>query len=311
MQEKKNLWLLISLCVLTVLTAVAVYWVNRSRYVQVDQHIFQVADLKAIDQVILQKQQHKTLLTFDGTRWRVNGTTADRGMVDVLFATLQQAQPKRQVSGKIADTLNVELKATGVQVTLVSQGKTELTFTAGGNASKTQAYFAKDDAVYVMVIPGYRVYTSGIFELDETGWKDKYVFHLNWRNFQSLKFTGNENPSNDFEIDMGKTYFEVKGIANVDTTRLNDFVDAVSLLTVDQYLTDTEALAYDSIIRITQGIDIQVGDIGGKTYSLTVYPQPGKKQVLGLIDGQQAALFDSRKLVPVLKNKNWFARQAH
>ncbi len=37
-----------------------------------------------------------------------------------------------------------------------------------------------------MNIPGYRVYVSGIFELDESGWREKRVFAFNWQNFQKL-----------------------------------------------------------------------------------------------------------------------------
>jgi hypothetical protein len=308
MYQKRNIRLLISLCVLSILTAVLMFWMNRSANVTVDKSILRAEDLKAINKVILEKEGEKIELSFDGARWKVNDQLADRSMIDVLFATLQQAEPKREVSEKLADTLKAELKASGVHVTLLKDNQTELSFWAGGNNAKTQAYFAREstDEVYVMVIPGYRVYTSGIFELEESGWKDKYVFNFNWRNFQSLNVIAADTPENSFEIAMGKSYFEVKGLAHVDTTRLNDYIDAVSLLTVDYYLTKAESQQYDSVFAADNGFEIKVSDIGNRSYSLKLYPQADEQQVLGVFQGSQAARFDARKIAPLLKTRSWF-----
>lgn len=309
MHEKRNIRLLISLCLLSALTAVVLFFITRSEKQLIDKSVFQVADLKAINKVILEKQNEKIELTFDGARWKVNGNLADRAMIDVLFATLQQAEPKRAVSEKLADTIKAELNVDGVRVTLMKDTEPELTFWAGGNQAKTQAYFAPvdEDEVYVMVIPGYRVYTSGIFELEEAGWKDKYIFNFNWRNFQSLDVLVTDNPANNFEIAMGKSYFEVKGLAQVDTTKLNDYIDAISLLTADYYLTKSETAENSDVFAATEAVEIRVHDIGGKAYSLKLYPKPGEEQVLGMFQGTQAARFDARKIAPLLKNKSWFA----
>lgn len=311
MHQKRNIRLLISLCVLSVFTAVLMFFSNRSVSEAVDKSTFRVDDLKAIDKVVLEKQNEKIELTFDGARWKVNGQIADRSMIDVLFATLQQAEPKRGVSDKLADTIQAELKAEGVRVTLLKGHETELAFLAGGNQSKTQAYFAKadEDEVYVMVIPGYRVYTSGIFELEESGWKDKHVFNFNWRNFQSLHVVADDDPGSSFEIAMGKSYFEVKGLARVDTARLNDYIDAISLLTVDYYLTKAESQEYADMLSTARGFEIKVFDIGGKSYALKLFPRPGEQQVLGVFQGSQAARFDARKIAPLLRNKSWFDPQ--
>lgn len=308
MHQKRNIRLLISLCVLSVLTAALMFFMKQSENQKIDLALFRVEDLKAINKVVLEKQGEKIELTFDGARWKVNDQLADRSMIDVLFATLQQAEPKREVSDKLADTLRIELQQQGVQVSLFQSNELALKFLAGGNASKTQAYFTKpgEDEVYVMVIPGYRVYTAGIFELEESGWKDKYVFNFNWRNFQSMNVTVEDSPENSFEIAMGKSYFEVKGLAEVDTTRLNDYIDAISLLTVDYYLTKTASQEYADMFATAPGFEIKVFDIGGKSYTLKLFPQQGGQQVLGVFQGSQAAQFDVRKVAPLLRNRSWF-----
>ncbi|MBL7834935.1 MAG: DUF4340 domain-containing protein [Cyclobacteriaceae bacterium] len=308
MQQKKNIRLLISLVVLTIITTALIIFFNRDNNA-VDKTIFQVADLKSVNKVVLERDSSKVELVLDASgRWRVNGELADPAMVDVLFATVQQAEPKRKISDKLTDSLNALLHHQGVHVLLFHDSEQISDFYAGGNASKTQAYFAKgeDEEVYVMVIPGYRVYTSGIFELDAAGWKDKYVFGFNWQNFKDLKVSFAASPADNFEVVMDKLP-AISGI-QADTARLNGFLDNVSLLTVDQYLTRDQASVYDSA-RLVPAVELIVSDLSGKNYSLALFPQPGKQVVFGLIQGKYAAIFDSRKILPLIKNKGWFVKK--
>jgi hypothetical protein len=309
MQQKRNIRLLISLCVLIAITATVLFLFNRDR-TTVDKTIFQVTDLKTIDHVVLEHDSAKTELAIDGIRWKVNGQAADRSLIDVLFATLQQAEPRRKISGKLADSVRTFLQKEGVHVTLSRSGEPVLDFFAGGNAAKTQAYFTKAGAedVYIMVIPGYRVYTSGIFELEAPGWKDKYVFNFNWQNFKSLNVSFAASPADNFEVVMDKLPV-IKGMVQADTAKLNDFLDNISLLTVDQYLTADQATAYDSALFTGLGFEITVADISGKTYGLKLYPETGKPRVFGVIQNVHPAVFDSRKILPLMKSKGWFTRK--
>lgn len=306
-QEKYNRSLLISLLVLVVITLAYVGYSKRDRSV-VDTGAFQLTDFTTINEVTLERDQQKTTLNFDGVRWNVNGELADRNLIDVLFATLQHARPMRPVAQALRDSVNRILEASAVKVSLRSDDQTLLEFLAGGNARKSEAYFkrADNDAVYVMVIPGYRVYVSGIFELDKSGWKDKHVYQLNWRNFQSLETTFPESLKDDFKVSLIDNYFSIENMAAVDTTKLNDYLDAVSLLTVDEYLADNEV--YENLINTTPQVKITAYDIGGQSYSLALYPSgpvAGKKY--GLINQSQLSYFDSKKLEAITKTRSSFA----
>jgi len=240
----------------------------------------------------------------------VNGVPADRTMIDVLFATLQQVEPARPVAETLQDSVSSVLDTQGVVVSLFAGDDLQREFIAGGNPGKTQAYFKipGESECYIMTIPGYRVYASGIFELDENGWRDRLVFNFNWRNFQSLKATHPSSPQHDFEVAMGKEYYEVKGVAVVDTTKLNDFLDAVSLLTVDQYVKSETVEGYDSLIRTKPLLDLQISDVSGKTYTLILYEGGSPQAVLGIIEGVQPAFFDKRKVSGILKSRSWFVK---
>ena len=143
-----------------------------------------------MSQVTLQSDAVTISLEFNGGRWSVNEKySADPAMIEVLFATLQQAEPKRPLAVSQSDSIASHLRKEGVKVSLLSNGSLVKTFFAGGNTARNQAYFLGEDekVPYLMNIPGYRVYVSGIFELDESGWREKRVFAFNWRNFQQLE----------------------------------------------------------------------------------------------------------------------------
>jgi hypothetical protein len=311
MQEKRNIRLLISFVLLLITTCVVYFFTQSTREVVSDKTIFRVADFATIDRVLLTGvSDSKIDLSFDGARWKVNEQAVDPKMVDVLFATLQQAEPKRPIAEAIRDSVNTWLGKSGVKVSLYEAGELKKEFIAGGNPLKTQAYFKdiSSDEIYLMIIPGYRVYTSGIFELDATGWKDKYVFGFNWRNFKKLTATIPVKPTESFEIEMGKEYFVVKGV-EADTAKLNSFLDAVSLTTVVRYLSKNELIGIDSVLSNPGAIEIRVDDISGKTYTLSLYPELEPGLTIGLVNGNQPAVLDSRRMKELKIGRSWFLRK--
>ena len=168
MQERRNKRQFVLLVVLVVVTLLVFWWVQPENRIRVDQNAFQVEDLKSISKVELVSDEGSVTLLFNGTRWEVNGQSdADGNMINVLFATLQQARPRRMVARANRDSVYHQLETSGVKVLLYDAGELRKAFLAGGNASKTQAFFGDPSSkdVYVMSIPGYRVYVSGIFEL--------------------------------------------------------------------------------------------------------------------------------------------------
>ena len=310
MQEKRNIRLLILLGVLMTITIGVFFMLNTNTSTVVVKALFKLSDYSTIDKVILAKGHKAIELKFDGARWKVNDQLADRSMIDVLFATLQQVEPKRPVAESLRDSMAALLDTNGVVVKLYEGDNLLKEFIAGGNATKTQAYFKypEEEDSYVMVIPGYRVYASGIFELEEYGWKDRYVFNFNWRNFKSLKASFPNTPQRDFEVAMGKSYFEILGMTAVDTTKLNDFLNIVSLVEVDQFLNQEEIIGYDSLLAGKPLMKVEVSDISGKTYSLSLYDQPNQPQALGLIQGVYPAYMDKKKMKGLLKEKAWFMK---
>lgn len=303
MQEKRNKGLLITLLVLLTVTAVVVFLQTGGEKKFEQKDLFKVGELKAIDRVELISRRDTVQLTFNGIRWKVNSLDADRDMIDVLFATLLQAEAKRPVSENRNDSIASAVHASGVQVRLFETENLRKAFTTGGNTRKTEAYFIDETSqAYVMQIPGYRVYVSGVFELTENDWRDKSVFAFNWNNFKNLAVTFTNKPSDNFEVKLSDGFFSVDKL-DTDTTKLNDFLDAVSFLTVDEYV---EA---DSLRTQPSLASIILTDIADRQYGLAILPIVNNGKTACLINETQPAWIDNRKLGRLVKKRDFFAKK--
>lgn len=307
MQEKKNKRLFILFCVLCCLTVTTFILGKKKGSVDVDKDTFRQYDTRDIDHVIMESPQGSVSLKYNGARWQVNDQyDADTQMIQVLFATLDQAEPKRALSASMQDSINTMLRQKGVKVTLRAGEETKAVFYVGGNPQKTQAYFADDDGTaYLMAIPGYRVYTSGIFELKEKDWKNKYVFSFNWRNFKSLEANFPQRASDNFSVIQADNYFTISNLASVDTAKLNEYLDKVSLLTVQEYV-DEELVSSAT----APTLEISIRDIANRVYKLELYPDLGETngRIPGRIDAKQWAWFDRARVSELYRPRQFFSR---
>ena len=310
MQERKNKRRFVLLAVLTLATLIVFWLIQPENRLDVDQEAFRVEDLSTINRVVLRSGRGAVNLAFDGTRWRVNEKyDADAGMIRVLFATIQQARPKRAVATLRRDSVYKDLSASGIRVSLYAGEDLKKEFIAGGNSAKTVAFFADpaSQEVYVMAIPGYRVYVTGIFELDEGGWRDKFVFGFNWRNLKTLEVTYRNSPEENFRVEMDRAVLSIPGMVEADTARLNSFLDDVSLLTVDEYVYEPELR--DSLLLLKADFNLLVTDIARRTYALRLYNNPGVQEVWGIVQDADLALFDRTKIQRLLKPKSFFRKK--
>lgn len=294
------------LVVITITTIATYFLLNREDGLQVDKDVFRKLDLKTVNQVTLKSGKQNIILSLDGSRWKVNGQyEADQQMIEVLFATLLQVEPKRPIQSNRADSVALRLRNTGVEVTLQTTSGETQQFLAGGNVKKTQAYFATPDGdVYVMHIPGYRVYAAGVFELEENGWRDKYVFGFNWRNFKSLEAQF-ADPKENFSIVMQDNQVVITGV-EADTARLNTYLDDVSLLTVDGYI---EAPASDSLKNWKPLFSILVKDIGNREFPLVVYGSTENGKFRAQLKTGQWAVLSSQKIVAISRPKSFLVKR--
>jgi len=304
--QQKIKWQLGVLAGLVIANALFFFWAGRDNREAVDQNVFVVSELEKVNRVEIEYQGETTRLSFNGARWLVNDKyNADADMIKVLFATIAQARPKRTLPQAMKDSVQAVLKADGRRMKLFSEEEIVADFIAGGNEAKTQAWFMEPATgdVYVMNIPGYRVYVSGIFELSDREWRSKYIFDFNWRNFQGIAVEFPGKSADDFEVVQDKSMFIVKGI-QTDTSKLNPYLDQLSALTADQV---GENLNIDSASAIPI-MRIKVMDIAGRVYPVNIYPRDSAG-FPGLTSRTDLVRFDPRRISPLLKPKTWFRPQ--
>ncbi|HEY0654726.1 MAG TPA: hypothetical protein VGD65_16430 [Chryseosolibacter sp.] len=305
-QERKNRKSLIVLVVLVVATVAAFFVVRQKNRVTVDKNFFRTVDLESIDKIRIENLRDTIELTFENSRWRVNNRyPADRSLVTLFFATLKQAEPKREMTAGITDSV----RASASNVVLYSGAEVVQNFVAFGNASRTQSFFQdpKSGRNFLMTIPGYRVYVSGIFELTTGGWRDKMVFGtFNWRNFQSLEARFPDKPGESFKVQpAGDGLFGIEGI-KTDTAKLNTFLDDVSLISVEDY---PESLKLrDSLTQVKPFLNLIVTDIANKQQTLSIYRE-NETGVLGLSMGEDPVIFNAQRIRNIIRPKSFFVQK--
>jgi membrane-associated HD superfamily phosphohydrolase len=305
-QAKRNKRLLVALIVLIAATIIAVSMTGKTEYVTVDKNLFKIANTESIDRLTFEHEGKAIELKFNGARWMVNDQFgADGNLIKVIMATLQQAEAKRKVSEGEQDSVSAAIIKDGVKVSAYVGGEVISQFYAGGNSQETQALFKKtsDNSVYVMNIPGYRVYVSGIFELTPSGYREKRVFNFNWRNFQSLEAKFTDNPSQSFTVSPQKGVFGIEGI-RTDTTKLGAFMDGIFSLSVDEFV-ETTGFA-DSLNRMKPSLELTLRDVAKNEYSLKIYKETPAGQAPGVMHGKDAVLINTQRLRPILRPKSYF-----
>jgi len=309
MQQKKNIQLLISLIVMTSITALLFIFSNTKSGSTVDSDLFQIENLDKIDHVALESTKGKTDLKFNGTKWIVNEKhEADRQMITVLFATLKQTIAKRQVAANLQDSLQKEILSNGVKISCFEAGSLSKEIWAGGNAQKTETYFqTKDEKPFVVTIPGYRVYVASIFELTSNDWRDKQVFNFNWQNIKSLESTFPSEPKQNFKASFKEKFFSIEGV-NTDTTKLDKFMDALFQLRSERILDSTEVKNYAGDLLRKPMMTIVIYDIANRTYPLILFPpEKESKYIVGKIN-EEVVLLNPLALKEILRKREYFVQ---
>lgn len=269
-----------------------------------DTDLFHVPQLGQVDSVVLQSAVSKTTLTYDGVRWKVNGEyQAQNRMITLLFATLEQVEPRRAVPIQQEEEIRSRLEEHGIHMDLHAAGELVGSFDIVGDERKTNTYFASEDEIYLVTIPGYRVYVAGIFELTTFDWREKRIFNFNWRNFKSLEARFPNDPAQGFMVEHRDGLFGITGMPAVDTTQLNNYLDAVSLVEASELVNTTEE--YDRITSSQPMARIEVADIANRTYGLDVYPLR-EGRFLGRMDDSTLLILTADRWLPISRKRSDF-----
>jgi len=310
MQKKKNIRLLISLVIL-ILTITALFvFTNRKINSSIDKNLFQISNLEKIDRIVLESEKTKTELKFDGVKWKVNNRfEADNQMITVLFATLKQTQAKRKVASHLQDSLQKEITTHGTKISCYEGNNLSKEIWCEGNTQKTETYFQlNNDKPYLVTIPGYRVFIASIFEMPVSDWRDRRVFNFNWQNIKSLEVNFANEPKQSFKASFQNNFFSIEGIAT-DTTKLDNFMDALFQLRVEKFLDSTAQKGFQSSERWKPLIEIKISDVANQTYPLTIYSLSKENGFLIGKINDEVAWLNPNAVREIFRKKDYFVQK--
>jgi len=312
MSSKKNIYLLLSLIVLSALLIALLVIGNDNNNTLVDKEIFKVDNQQKINSVVINKQNEKINLSYNGIKWVVNDSLeADRQLIQVFFATLLQAEPKRAISQKLSDSVAQRIIQFGTKVDLFEEETLVKSFFVLGNENKNETFYKleNDPQPYLVTIPGYKVYVAGIFELSAIDWRDKRIFNFNWQNFKQLTATFTSETKENFTISFQNGFFGIEGNPEADTTKLNNYLDAVSLLQTSHYIGADEQHQYDSLFNKAPNFSLVVNDIANRVYSLRVYNTPvNVTYVPAILNDREVILIDLNELLMIYRKRSYFLK---
>ncbi len=314
MGNKKNIKLLLVLVGLSVLTAFIYLYDGSANNGNFNPNKFMVADTAAVNKVVLKKGAVTNILTEKSGDWTVNGKyPADPNLGKLVKAVLKLAVVKRKAPKSSMKKISEQLKSDDVLVEVYGDDAIITSFYAGGNDNKTTSYFMEvgEEQPYIMAIPGYSSYISGIFAFDESGWRDKTIFSTFWQVVVSLSVDFPSNPQHSFEMKRENNFLTVGGIKNMDTAKVVNYVRMYERFTAVRFIQAGTSSVYDSLLGGTPVATVTLKDIDlSKSRTLEIYPfAEADNNVLGLIKKEnQMVLIQKNKVFGLLQQKGFFKK---
>ncbi|UII27225.1 DUF4340 domain-containing protein [Fulvivirga maritima] len=313
MQRKRNIKLIVVLVLLIGATVVAYFLTRPADKLEVDRTIFAYEDPSAINRVVFELGAEKNSLTYNGSHWLLNDNyEADPQRVSVIFALLTQQRVRRMAARQQQDSLQQAFEKRGVHVTYYEEANGVKDFYVLGDDENKITYMAESPGsqAYIVEIPGYRSYLAGIYELDQNGWRNPRIFDFNWANLEGVEVVYNEHPENGFSVGFDSSFYEVRGLAQTDSSRLTDFLDDVSLLYANDFLNQKEVSEYQELVDQEPQAIIKVHDVADNIYTLEVYQAlKNNREIIGRKDSADYAIFDISRMRRILRPKGFFEKK--
>ncbi len=309
MQKKRNIRLLIIFSVLLIWTFVFISLKDNDQRIAVDDTLFTLTDTASIHQIRIIKPDNEIVLEKKGQGWLVNGKyNLDLSMRKVILAVLHEVRIKQTVPKNKLEEIRNKLLENGNKVIIRQTGNRETTYYAGGNGISVSYFMFPGDSPYIVYLPGYESYVSGIFEVSENDWRDRLIYQTSWVGLNRLSLLYPERPSDNLVIESEGDLFRIENLTSVDTTAMMDYIEMMSLMYTDQYISSGQIPKYDSLTNTIPYALLEIDALSlNKPVEIKFFvPLPGENVRLGLINDSQMCLFDQDRVRQVFKSRNDF-----
>lgn len=312
MQKKKNIGLLILFLILLVWTGVFISLQETSSRIAVDEYHFAIEDTASIQKVtILKFAETQVILEEHSGQWRVNNSyDVDPSMYTVLMAVLNQVRVKRTVPKNRVESISQDLEKNGHRVEIIMENGESRKFFAGGNGISISYFQYPGEDPFVVYLPGYESYVSGIFEVTLNDWRDRLIFQTSWLGLQQLSLTYPNDPEKNVIVKPENDLYRIENVSKLDTATLMNFIDEISYFYTDQYISEGQVPAYDSLRLTVPSLILTLEAISlDRTMQIRLFPPlPGEEVRLGIINENDMCLFNKQRIDFIFKQKEDFTR---
>ncbi|MBS0000752.1 MAG: hypothetical protein KFF73_17350 [Cyclobacteriaceae bacterium] len=310
MQKKKNIQLLAVFLLLLIWTVIFINMRETSSRIAVDEYKFAVQDTSSIRMITIRKPSVPDLiLEIKSGQWRVNDDfDLDPSMQNVLMAVLNQVRVKRAVPRNKIESISRDLEENGHRVEIIPESGETIKFLAGGNGISISYFKFPDEDPYVVYLPGYESYVSGIFEVTVNDWRDRLIFQTSWLGLKQLSIIYPGDTRKNVIIKPDNNLYSVENVSDLDTAALMNFIDQVSYFYTDQYISEGQIPAYDSLRLTVPLVLFSIEAISlDQTMQIRFFPPlPDEEVRLGVINGKDMCLFRNQRINFIFKEKEDF-----
>lgn len=308
--KNKNRKLLILLGVQVLVVAILAFSGKEDTNLDFESGLFTVADTASVSKVELTHQDEMVTLNKINDSWFVNEKEiADQSLMLFLKSILKRVEVKRPISKKDRDEVYNAMKTDGAKVAVYNGDEKVQEFYAGGNDGKTKSYFGKEGEPYIVNVPGYQDYLSGIFKLKAHQWKDRLIANSSWRSISKINV--NRADGDGFEIYFTGKDLAVKNINPLDTNNMMGYVSQFSRFMINEFVVPGQFERYDSLMQTTPMATLTLSDIdAGKNLTLKVFPR-FTDEGYHLITDQQGRMMmvDMRRVSGLVPPREFFVKR--
>ena len=291
-----------------ILIVILGFVLNTPNSIDYNPKSFTVADTAAINKVTLKTDEGNIELSIVNGKWFVNAAfAADKALIRTLKSVLNRVEVIRPVSQSTNDEILNSLKEQGTLVNIDLENESKAFYT-GGNESKTVSYWALDDKVYRVGVPGYNDYLSAIFSLTEIQWKDRQIFNSTWTSVNKIIVDHSEKP--DFEVVYENSNLSIPGLNPLDTNNMMNYVYQFDNYLINEYLAQGQFERYDSLSNTKAMATISLTDIDEtKNLQLTIFPRLNNEAYHLAIDNKNRwMMIDRARTQKLLPDRSFFVK---
>ncbi|BDD03506.1 hypothetical protein [Aureibacter tunicatorum] len=275
-----------------------------------DKPDFHLESTEGITQISMISDTLNVMLSKANNKWLVNNNyELDPNMKAVLFSVLKDVRVQRAVNNTQKKKLASQGKINGTHVKIMQGDKILRDFFAFGDANNQRSYFlnATSEEPYLVHLPGYESYVTGIFGVNPNDWRNRYLIKSTWETIKEISINNVAHPQEEIKIKADGRLFSIDGVANLNTEKMMAYIEGITNMQAIRFINKPQNLGDDKLI-----MSIKIDDAQQKNncqIEIFAFADDKTKQYLLVKNKSTYAIIDQNTLNGLIQNKQAFEQE--